>query len=506
MPRQRWLGFLFVALPAALEWTQLRGVEGGEFLLITDIHLDLTYDGSLSSDCKCEARYDTSGTCGAASRQNAYGQYRCDASELLVDSALAAAAAALPNPAFVVFGGDYMRHSSTSEQETLQGVEAVTGLMAKHFPREFGATDSAGSSLVASVLGNADFFPDYELDVGNDGDAGRALAKVNPVLARVGRVWLRGGQALAAQANASFVRGGYYATSPLPGLVIACLNTVVYSVALTPGLSAAQAGDGGDPLGQWAWLEATLAGAEGAGQAVWLVGHVPPCVEAFHFAPLWHEAHAARYTALLARFGGTVKAQFFGHTHTDEFRVMTTTSSEGASEGAFAFGAGVEDAWFTGTGTPMLLVGAISPVYDSNPSFRSVAFDDETFEVTDWTVHAASLAAADGGDSAGGLMWSELYSLRRDLGMASASSAEFLALAGRLLRGALDAEPDAAEARQWRRWMTFFHADCANSLQGGASSAASGRVGDCYGPDDCDAACRRMHLCALLHGQVKQSC
>jgi hypothetical protein len=117
-------------------------------------------------------------------------------------------------------------------------------------------------------------------------------------------------------------------------------------------------------------------------------------------------------------------------------------------------------------------------------------------------VHGAILAAADSGG--GALAWGELYSLRDDFGMESANASEFLALAGRLLEGALATDASAADQLLWDKWLTGFHADCTASLPG-YSSLSSGRVGDCYGPSDCDESCRQKHVCALLHGQVRNA-
>ena len=125
----------------------------GRALLLADVHVDSLYDASLSPACKCQARYDTDGTCSEGSHRNPFGQFGCDPSPALAESALAAAAAALPSPDFIIFGGDYMAHSSPSAAATLAAVSAVTELLGEHW---------SGGTLITPNLGNSDVFGDCE--------------------------------------------------------------------------------------------------------------------------------------------------------------------------------------------------------------------------------------------------------------------------------------------------------------------------------------------------------
>ncbi|EDO31208.1 predicted protein, partial [Nematostella vectensis] len=71
-----------------------------------------------------------------------------------------------------------------------------------------------------------------------------------------------------------------------------------------------------DPAGQLQWLVDTLQESEDNGEKVHIIGHIPPgssdCLKAFS----WN------YYSIINRYQSTVTAQFFGHTHSDEFEVF----------------------------------------------------------------------------------------------------------------------------------------------------------------------------------------
>ncbi|CAG2108413.1 unnamed protein product [Medioppia subpectinata] len=74
--------------------------------------------------------------------------------------------------------------------------------------------------------------------------------------------------------------------------------------------------DSVDPADQLKWLIKELVIAEQEGDYVHIVGHVPvdnrECTQAWVY----------NYLAIVERFSHTITAQFFGHTHADEFRVL----------------------------------------------------------------------------------------------------------------------------------------------------------------------------------------
>ncbi|XP_029821611.1 sphingomyelin phosphodiesterase, partial [Manacus vitellinus] len=69
-----------------------------------------------------------------------------------------------------------------------------------------------------------------------------------------------------------------------------------------------------DPAGQLQWLMGVLADAERDGEKVHIIGHIPPA----HCLHSW----SWNYYRIISRFEGTIAAQFFGHTHLDEFELF----------------------------------------------------------------------------------------------------------------------------------------------------------------------------------------
>lgn len=71
-----------------------------------------------------------------------------------------------------------------------------------------------------------------------------------------------------------------------------------------------------DPSTELQWLIHELQLAEIANEKVHIIGHIPPgnadCMR------IWSH----NYYEVIARFESTVTAQFFGHTHNDEFEVF----------------------------------------------------------------------------------------------------------------------------------------------------------------------------------------
>eukprot|EP00062_Callorhinchus_milii_P026360 gi/632988372/ref/XP_007883075.1/ PREDICTED: sphingomyelin phosphodiesterase-like [Callorhinchus milii] len=69
-----------------------------------------------------------------------------------------------------------------------------------------------------------------------------------------------------------------------------------------------------DPAGQLQWLVTVLQQAESQREKVHIIGHIPPglCLRSWS----WN------YYRIVNRFEGTISAQFFGHTHMDEFEVF----------------------------------------------------------------------------------------------------------------------------------------------------------------------------------------
>ena len=126
------------------------------------------------------------------------------------------------------------------------------------------------------------------------------------------------------------------------------------------------------------WLESRLSKAKAAHEKVWMMFHIPPGIDSYASIQKYHALAEGRFRAsiqsanlpvrrgatvaafrtaqfdsLLEKYHGTVIASFSGHTHVDDFRVLKPSGG---------------DAPF------VLITPAISPIYNQNPSFRTVTF------------------------------------------------------------------------------------------------------------------------------------
>ena len=72
---------------------------------------------------------------------------------------------------------------------------------------------------------------------------------------------------------------------------------------------------------------------------------------------MWAENYVTTYMGILRQYGDVIGTQMFGHLHSDEFRVVR------------------------GVRRPMLLTGAVSTIFRSNPSFRVVSIVPKSYEV-----------------------------------------------------------------------------------------------------------------------------
>lgn len=277
-------------------------VRTNEVLLLTDVHLDLDYDAGLSSLCKCESRYDEDGTCFFSAKSNHFGQFGCDSSLNLLQSTLAAAAA-VSDPAFVIYAGDFARHSSPSGTSTFGAIRTVREQISTYFP----------SATIVANFGNSDMSKDYSLNM-TEGVAN------NPYLSKVADIlWAEQGD-LEEESRGQFSRTGFYSVEVAPGLTILSLNTIVYSIHHTPNTTGIE-----DPFGQFEWLEGQLTAIQAAEGACWIIGHIPPVIESSRYQDLWEPRYSRRFLDLLRDYGSAVKTLLFGHTHTDEFRIISTT-------------------------------------------------------------------------------------------------------------------------------------------------------------------------------------
>lgn len=125
-----------------------------------------------------------------------------------------------------------------------------------------------------------------------------------------------------------------------------------------------------DPGNQFEWLENVLRQAEKDGEYVFMIGHIPPGDSTFL------SECSRRYNAIVDRFSSIIRGQFFGHTHYDEFRIITE--------------------YFNSTNIAGLVLTApsLTTYTMKNPSFRVYEVDSNTKIVKDYSQYRLNLTEA----------------------------------------------------------------------------------------------------------------
>jgi 3',5'-cyclic AMP phosphodiesterase CpdA len=168
--------------------------------------------------------------------------------------------------------------------------------------------------------------------------------------------------------------GGYYSVEPAGmNLMIVALNTF----ALSPNMTVEQA----MIPNQFAWFDAKLAEAKAAGKKVWLLMHAPPgAVESITGGQpndngqiaaatmMWDDINQETFMGIIKKYPGVIAMSLAGHTHMDEFRLMSP-------------------------GNALAITAGISPFFGNNPAYKIFTLDSLSLAPTDYSVVSYNLPA-----------------------------------------------------------------------------------------------------------------
>lgn len=195
---------------------------------------------------------------------------------------------------------------------------------------------------------------------------------VNPSIQKISKIWE---ESLLSTDFETFNKRGYLTYELDEKLTVLTLNTVPYSPSHLPDTSGME-----DPFGQFAWINATLAGLQKQGKFAYITGHIAPIVDSYGGNPQWHTHYIDTYKKIVGAYAAVVKAQMFGHVHSVEFRVPSVSLD--------ADGTGFEL-------VPLFVSGSISPLFGNNPSFMVWDYDADTYDVLDYTVYGTNISEVD---------------------------------------------------------------------------------------------------------------
>nr|XP_024214780.1 acid sphingomyelinase-like phosphodiesterase 3b [Halyomorpha halys] len=362
-----------------------------------------------------------------------YGDYNCDSPwELVASAARAMRAKHGDNIEFVLWTGDGIsgHASGRSSDDQVHALQNLTHLMSHTFPAQF----------VFPVLGHDD----------PGSNPGERLG-----YKEVGHFWR---QWLPTEAIHTFNKGGYYTIEQKEHKIrIIALNTNLYM-----GQHHKE-----DPALQLSWLESVLTTALARKETVYLVGHMAPGADERtpDAIPQFHEKFSKQYIKLVRRFSNIIVGQFFGHLHSDTFRVIYDEMGEKPIN------------W-------ILMAPAVSPKRTSsganNPGIRLYKFETTTGQVLDYTQYYLDLSSANLRDEPD---WRTEYNLTSYYGLTEVTAKSLHELASTFQ------EPNS------RLFERYYVANAVRMY----SSPKDGM---------CDTSCAQSHYCAVtrLENSEYRSC
>lgn len=405
----------------------------GQFWHVTDFHWDTNYTnagGDVTSMCWYNSALPPDVSTGY------YGNYACDSPWTLVQSTLNFMAQKLPKPDFIIWTGDDDSHVSNdyfSQAKVIEIINNITQTIKDHFP----------TTPVIPVFGNHDAYPKHNLP-----------PKPSTLYLAVGQLWkdwLTGPDSLS-----TFSKGGYYSMPhpTLPNVTVVGLNTPLYY-----NKNALVTSDDDDPAGQFAWLDNVLRNAANKNQKAYIVSHVPPGVFGRKVTPDGYQwfrpKFNQRYLELIQKHAPTIIGQFYGHDHTDSFKLYYDNA--GVPVNAH-FAAPAVTPWNT----------TLSGIGPNNPGVRLFTYDTSCGRPLNYEQYYLNLSRA---NTAGNDQWLKEYDFLSAYDLPDLSYASLDRLAQTF---------NTSDRTYFDRYFLY------NSV-----SAA--------GPEECDAVCERNHYCAIVY-------
>jgi sphingomyelin phosphodiesterase acid-like 3 len=369
-------------------------------LFLSDVHLDPYADPAKVAKLNAapEAQWGAilAGSPTATQAQDSAAlQKACpvrglDTPNVLWQSSLAAIRANAAQVHFATLSGDLLAHSFDCKYRTLLPAATHGDYLAFVEKTMRYVVNGLRSSLpgvpIYVALGNNDSgCTDYELDPGYD----EFLALTAKIVAEALPQDLS--QAEHDSVLRDFSAGGYYSVplASVPHARLIVLDDVFLSSKYA---TCSGKPDPAPAAAQLAWLEAEFALAREHKERVWVMGHIPPGVDPYptirSLARVCLGGQSTMFLGsealpeILARNSDVVRLALFGHTHSDEIRLLKTEASPGS--------AAAEKAATPTVGVPVKIVASITAVNGNRPTFTLASIDPATANLVDYTVIMAS--------------------------------------------------------------------------------------------------------------------
>lgn len=317
------------------------GAPSFKVLHLSDTHYDPYYHEGSNAECNeplcCRLTNGPAPNKKAAAGR--WGDYRkCDTPKRTVDNMLEHIAHTHPDIDYILWTGDLPPHDvwNQTREENLMVIKESTAQMINHFPGipifpALGNHESAPVNSFPSVSVPQEFAINWLYDE----------------MDKEWRKWL------PDNVSRTVRRGAFYSVLVRPGFRIISLN-MNYCNNKNWWLAL----NSTDPVKELQWFIYELQSAEFNKEKVHVIGHIPPghsdCLK------VWSK----NYYSIINRYENTITAQFFGHTHYDEFEVFYDKEDMSRAVNIAYIGP------------------SVTPYYDLNPGYRIYYIDGDHDKTT----------------------------------------------------------------------------------------------------------------------------
>ncbi|KAI0083450.1 sphingomyelin phosphodiesterase [Irpex rosettiformis] len=346
---------------------------------LSDVHIDRNYTVGSDSNCTkpicCRNYADHVGP--ITEPAELFGNHKCDSPPDLAQSLLSAIQEFGSDAAFAIFTGDvvegtwdtWLVNSSNTaadlQEWNSQMLESIGLTVYPAVGNDATPVNSFPRNTTVTTIGDAQFVFDVQ-SLGWE-------------------QWIGG---VAAQ-EVHDISGSYGAVVPGTQLRIISMNTQ-YWYKQNFWLYD-QNNQVPDPNGLLAFLVSQLQAAEDAGQRAWIIGHIPSGKSDFP-----HD-QSNYYDQIVQRYKNTIAAQFFGHSHKDEFEIAYSDWNNQTAD----------------TADSIEFIGPALTPTSGNPAFKLYDVDPDTFEVMDMKVYFTNVSDPTFHESP---TWQLYYSARESYG------------------------------------------------------------------------------------------
>ncbi|KAG5893193.1 hypothetical protein JTB14_016469 [Gonioctena quinquepunctata] len=364
------------------------GLPTFKVLHLSDTHLDPEYEVGTPANCEeplCCRKYSTPSKKEPTVLSGRWGAYeKCDSPRNLIENMLKNIALQHWDIDYIIWTGDLPPHDiwNQTKESNLDIIKDTVQQMFQYFP----------NTPIFPAIGNHESAPAGNFAPPWIKDENHSIKWLYTNVADQWRRWL------PSTAGNTILHGGFYSVLLRPGFRLISLNTN-YCHTMSWWLLV----NNTDPANELKWLVHELQNAEDNGEKVHLIGHIPPgssdCMKTW----------SRNFYAIVERYQDTIMAQFYGHSHADEFELFYDTEEYSRPTGIAYLGPSVT-------------------TYEKfNPAYRIYYVDGDrqnsTREVIDHETWVIDLDKAN--ESEEEPIWYKLYSAKDAYAMSSLKPKEW---------------------------------------------------------------------------------